>query len=221
MSTALYESISRIARHEAGARAIAGLGRVVDVFPASNGGSPPDHAVTVEMRDSGLVLPQVPLAVDAMGFVAIPAIDDLVVVLFLEGDYNAPVVVGRIYSPDQDPPQHDTGQIVLRLPSGSQEPKLHLEIVGDEPSLRFMLPEDISLEVVKEKILIEAGDMHVSIETSGGGRAELAAGGSTITLKKDGDITVSAAGNLKLEATEVEISGSAKVKISGAQVEMN
>jgi uncharacterized protein involved in type VI secretion and phage assembly len=156
-----------------------------------------------------------------MGFAAIPAVDDLVVVLFLEGDYNAPVVVGRIYSPDQDPPEHDADQIVLRLPSGSSEPKLELEIVGDEPSLRFMLPEDVTLEVVKDKVLIEVGDMHVSVETSGGGRAEVAAGGSTITLKKDGDVTVSATGKLILEGTEVEISGSAKVKVSGAQVEIN
>jgi uncharacterized protein involved in type VI secretion and phage assembly len=221
LSAILYESVARIARHEAGARAIAGIGRVVDTFPAPNGGTPPDHAVTVEMRDSGLVLPRVPVAVDTMGFAAIPAVDDVVVVLFAEGDYNAPVVVGRIYSPDHDPPQHEAGQIVLRLPSGSAEPKLHLEVVGDEPALRFRLPEDISLEVTKESVLIEVGEMHASLATSGGGRVEIAAGGSTVTLKKDGDVTISSGGKLKLEGTEVEISGSTKVKISGAQVEMN
>ncbi len=219
MSTALYESVARIARHEVGARAVAGVGRVVDTFTTE--GPTPDHAVMVEMRDSGLVLPRVPVAVGAIGFAAIPAIDDLVVILFLEGDYNAPVVVGRLYHSDQDPPEHATGRIVLRLPPGAPEPKLHLEVAGDEPSLRFEVPEDISLEVVKEKVLVQVGEMQLSLETSGGGRAEIAAGGSTITLKQDGDITISAAGNLKLKGTEVEIAGSAKVKVSGAQLELN
>jgi hypothetical protein len=40
-------------------------------------------------------------------------------------------------------------------------------------------------------------------------------------MKKDGDVTIKAAGKLKLEATEVEISGQAKVKVSGGVVEMN
>ena len=93
MSSALYDSVARIARHEVNTRATAGVGRVVDIHPAD--GALPDHAVTVKMRDSGLVLPRVPVAVGVMGFAAIPAVDDLVVVLYLEGDYNAPVVVGR------------------------------------------------------------------------------------------------------------------------------
>ena len=221
MSSALYDSVARIARHEASARAIAGVGKVVDAFPSPQGAAVPDHAVSVEMRDTGLVLPHVPVAVGAMGFAALPAIDDLVVVVFLEGDMNAPVVVGRIYHPDQNPPQHDAGQLVLRLPSGSSNPDLQAEIAGDPPSLKFTVGQDVSIEVTKEKVLVKAGDMQVSVETTGGGRAELSAGGSSITLKKDGDITLSSNGKLVLKGTEVEISGSAKVKISGAQMEIN
>src|SRR5262245_30021442 len=101
MSAALYDSITRIARHEVNGRAFAGVGRVVDVFPANDGQQ--DHAVSVEMRDSKLVLPRVPIAVDAMGFAAIPAMDELVVILFLEGDHNAPVMIGRLYHPDKNP----------------------------------------------------------------------------------------------------------------------
>jgi uncharacterized protein involved in type VI secretion and phage assembly len=219
MNTALYDSIARIARHEAGARAVAGVGRVVDLFPA--GGAQPDHAVSVEMRDSGLVLPRVPIAVGAMGFAAIPAIDDLVIVVFADGDYNAPVVIGRLYHPDQEPPEHADGEIVLRLPSGSSEPKLNLEIVGETPSLKLELPEDVSIEVGQEKVLIRVGEMHLSVESSGGGRAEVAAGGSKITLKQDGDVTIEAANKLTLKGTEIDISGSAKVSISGANVEVN
>lgn len=219
MSTALYQSMARIARHEVQARAVAGVGRVVELFPAD--GPQPDHAVTVQMRDTSLVLPRVPIAVGAMGFAAIPAVDDLVVVVFLDGDINAPVVVSRLYHPDQNPPEHAEGQIVLRLPSASAEPKFDLAIAGDEPSLRLKLPGDVLLEVIESAVLIQVGDMQVSLTGTGGGRAEIAAGGAKLTIKQDGDIALSTSGKLTLEGSEIEISGSAKVKISGAQVEIN
>jgi phage baseplate assembly protein gpV len=219
MSAALFDSISRIARHEASARAIAGIGRVTDIFPSD--GALPDHAVTIEMRDSGLILPRVSIAVGAMGFAAIPAVDDLVLVVFAEGDFNAPVVVGRLYHPDQEPPEHAEDEIVLRLPSGAPEPKFDLVVAGKAPSLILKLPGDTEIDVLEEKVLIKAGAMQVSVTGAGGGRVEVAAGGSKLTLKKDGDVTLTAAGKLKLEGSEVEISGSARVKIAGAAVEMN
>jgi phage baseplate assembly protein gpV len=219
MSAALYESVARIARHEASARATAGVGTVVDLFEA--GGPQKDHAVTVEMRDSGLVLPRVPIAVGVMGFAAIPAVGDLVLVVFLDGDFNAPVVVGRIYHPEQEPPKHSRDQIVLALPSGADPPDLMLLVKSTEPLMQLTLPGDVKIEIKDGLVAIVVGAMHVRVEGSGGGRAEIAAGGSKITLKQDGDITVKSAAKLTLEGNEVEISGVAKVKVSGAQVEIN
>jgi uncharacterized protein involved in type VI secretion and phage assembly len=173
------------------------------------------------MRDSGLVLPRVPIAVGVMGFAAIPAVGDLVLVVFLDGDFNAPVVVGRIYHPDQEPPKHSQDQIVLALPSGADPPDLELLVKSTEPLMQLTLPGDVKIEIQNGLVAIAVGSMQVRVEGSGGGRAELAAGGSKITLKQDGDITVKSAAKLRLEGNEVEISGTAKVKVSGAQVEIN
>jgi len=221
VSSALFDSISRIARHETNARATAGVGKVTDIYPSD--GAAADYAATVEMRDSGLILPRVPVAAGVLGAVAIPAVGELVVVVFMDGDYNAPVIVGRLYHPDQNPPQHGAGQIVLALPSGPDDPDLKLEVDGGKPSVKFELPgSEVLIEIVEKKILIQVGEVAVTVQGSGGGRAEIAAGGSKITLKKDGDITISAsAGKLTLEANEIEIAGSSRVKISGAQVEIN
>ncbi len=219
MNTALYDSIARIARHESSARPVAAIGRVVDLFAPT--AEQPEYAVSVELRDSGLVLPHVPVAVGSMGFGAIPAADDLVVVIFAEGDYHAPVVVGRLYQPDIAPPEHKDGELVLKLPPGKSQPDIDLSIIGEKPSITLKLPGDVIVEIVKEKVVIQVAEMKVDLHAAGGGAVDIAAGGSTITLKKDGDITISAAGNLKLEATEIEIAGSSKVKISGAQVDVN
>lgn len=218
-ATALFSSISRIARHEASARPIASVGKVTGIHP--NDAALADHAVSVQLRDSGIILNGVPIAVGAMGFAAIPAVDDLVVVVFLEGDYHSPVVVGRLYHPDQEPPKHKDGQLVLRLPSGASTPDLECEITGDPAAVKLTLPGDVLIEIVKEKVAINVGDIKATLDGAGGGRMELAAGSSKITMKKDGDVTVKAAGKLKLEASEVEISGQAKVKVSGGVVEMN
>lgn len=218
-ATALFSSISRIARHEASARPVASVGKVTGIHP--NEAAPADHAVSVQLRDSGIILNRVPIAVGAMGFAAIPAVEDLVVIVFLEGDYHSPVVVGRLYHPDQEPPKHKDGQIVLRLPSGASTPDLECEITGDPPAVSLKLPGEVLIEVVKEKITLAVGDITVTVDAAGGGRMEFAAGSSKITMKKDGDVTVKAAGKLKLEGSEVEISGQAKVKVSGGTVEMN
>ena len=216
MSAALlFDSVSRIARHEALARAVASVGVVTSIFP--NEGVP-DHAVTVQLRDSGLVLPRVPVAVGAMGFAAIPAVDDLVLVAFLEGDLNAPVVVGRLYHPDQEPPKHKAGQLVLRLPSGASQPSLNCEINADPPSLLLTLPGDVKLEIVKGKLTVVVGDVNITLE--GSGRLTAAVGEASLTMKKDGSVAIKSQ-KFKLDATDVEISAQAKVKIKGSLVEIN
>ncbi len=220
MSSALFDTIARIARHEAQARAVAAVGVVSDVYPAE--GATVDYAATVRLRDTGLVLPRVPLATGVLGAVAIPAVGELVVVVFLEGDYNAPVIVGRLYHPEQDPPPHQEGQLVLALPTGASEPKLRLQVTGATPAIELDLPGgEVRLLINDGQIQLKLGGLSLSLTGSGGGRAELIAGGTKLILKQDGDVTLETPGTLTLKATTIELAGSASVKISGAQVEIN
>lgn len=214
----LYDSVARIARHEAQARPVASVGVVTSQFAYEG---TPDHAVSVQLRDSGLVLPRVPVAVGALGFAAIPAVDDLVLVAFLEGDWQAPVVVGRLYHPDQQPPRHKAGQLVLRLPSGADEPQLACEIDADPARVQLQLPGDVQVTIEKDVLTLAVGKLKVAMEGAGGGRLTLAAGDTSITCKADGDLSLKTNAKLKLEASEIEIAGNAKVSISGAQVAIN
>jgi hypothetical protein len=219
VSSGLVDAVARIARHEAAARGTAAVGVVTDVFPAS--AAVKDHAVTVRLRDSQLVLPRVPVAVGLLGFAAIPAAGDLVLVVFADGDRNAPFVVGRLYHPDADAPEHAEGEAVLCLPAGNTTPKVRLVATGDPPKLTLDLPGDVHVEIGDGVVRIEVGALSASLDSSGGGRVEVAAGGSTLTLKKDGDVTLKAAGKLALEGAEVTVKGSAKVAVTGSLVEIN
>lgn len=219
MSSALFDSISRIARHEAAARPTAAIGVVADVF--DGGGSPPNHAVTVELRELGLVLPQVPVAVGALGFAATPAPGDLVIVVFADGDVHAPVVIGRLYHAELAPPEHGEGDIVLRLPAGEDSPKFQTVLKGADPKLTISLGEDVTVEADDKKIHLKAGDAEATLDSGGGGRAELKVGDAKLTITGRGDIELTATGKLTLKATNVELSGDASVKLTGAQVKVN
>ena len=213
MTSSLFDSVSRIARHEVAARAVAGIGRVTEI----RAGDRQDHAVTVEMHDTGLVLPNVPVAVGLMGFAAIPAVDDLVVITFLNGDVSAPVVVGRLYDADQAPPAHKSGEIVLHVPSG--DPKLEIDVKPETPSIRLAMGK-VTIEVVNDALTITVGDTEIKAESSGS-RLEIAVGSASLVMKKDGSVTLDTDGKLKIHATEIDISADARLKLAGATVEIN
>ncbi|HYQ68286.1 hypothetical protein [Actinophytocola sp.] len=219
MTAALFDSISRIARHEAAARPTAAIGTVVDVFDGT--GSPKDHAVTVELRELGLVLPQVPIAVGALGFAATPAPGDLVIVVFADADVHAPVVVGRLYHAELAPPEHGEGDIVLRLPAGEDTPTFTTVVRGADPKLTLTLGEDVTIEADDKKVHLKAGDAEATVDSGGGGRAEIKVGDATFTVTGRGDIEITATGKLTLKGSDIELTGQSSVKISGPQVKVN
>src|SRR5262249_16458218 len=147
-----------------------------DIFPSD--GSDIDHAVSLTLRDSGVVLPRVPIAVGALGFCAIPAVGDLVVVVFLDGDVNAPVVVGRLYHPKPDPPPHADGELVLALPPGSSSPDIQLKVSGPNTSILLTIEgnDQMALECGKDKAEVRVGDLKLTVDGAGGGRAVVSAG---------------------------------------------
>jgi hypothetical protein len=219
VTSALFDSLTRIARHEAGARPIAAIGVVVDVVDGT--ATPPDHSVTVELRESGLVLPAVPIAVGALGFAATPEPGDLVVVLFADGDVHAPVMVGRLYHAELDPPEHGSGDIVLRLPAGASSPTFEAVLRGADPAVTIRLGEDVTIEADDTQVHVVAGDAEALVEAAGGGRAEITVGDAKLTLTGRGDVELTTTGKITLKGADVEIKGDSSVTISAPQVKVN
>jgi len=221
VSGALFESVARIARHEAEARALPAVGRVTDTFGAE--GAPADHAATVQLRTSGIVLPRVPIAVGLLGFAALPAAGDLVLVVFLDGDPNDPVIAGRLYTDATAPPPAATdGTAALGLPAGDADPKLRLELATDGTAATLSLGgEVVQVALDDQELHVTVDEVELTVSKGGGGRLQLKAGSTEVTLKQDGDLTLRTDGKLVLQGSEIEVSGQAKVKISGGAVEIN
>ena len=228
MSTTLYDGVERVARHVVRNHATAGIGRVVATQPAGAAATPPNHAVTVAMRDSGLILPEVPVAVGAMGFAAMPAIDDLVLVVFTDGDFNAPIVAGRLYNADQPPPQHEDGELVFRSPAGQATGDLNLVVKFADPAITLEMPGGLKLSLQEGEAVLTVGDMKLTLTSAGNGEAVLEAGNATIRMKNGQAIDLSAQeinlkadSKLSLQAAQVEVKGSGTVDISGGTVNLN
>ena len=51
-------------------------------------------------------------------------------VQFVAGDVNAPVIVGRLYNDEDRPPENEDGKAVLHLPLGAaDDDAVHLELL--------------------------------------------------------------------------------------------
>lgn len=223
----IVHTIRRIARHEAQQRWIAALAVVKAVHGANGEAS---HACTVALRESGLVLPRVPIATGLIGSVALPRENDLVLVVFAEGDLHAPVVVGRLYSEEVAPPAHGPGEVVSVLPGDETDATKRIELRVNTPgdgSRQISLTLDgepkVTLTIADGEILLAAGDARLRLAQSGGsdGAAEIKVGGNRVHVAQNGDVTLEAEGKLRLKAAQIEIVGDAAVKITGQSVDIN
>jgi len=225
----LVSTIQQIARHEAGQQAAPALAIVQTLHATSAGAN--DYSCTVELRDSGVVLPRVPVATQLIGVAALPREHDLVLVVFAGGDLHGPVIVGRLYNDKVAPPKHAPGELVTVLPGGEKDPKKSLVLKVATPddgtrSVKLSLAgSSVNVELVIDDggIRFKTEKVSLVLKQSGSndGVMELAAGDAKVTMKQNGDITVSTKGKLKLNAKEIEIKADSKVKISGQTIELN
>jgi uncharacterized protein involved in type VI secretion and phage assembly len=226
----LVSTMQQIARHEVGQQLAPALGVVQTLHETAGGKN--DYSCTVELRDSGIVLPRVPLATQLIGLTALPREHDLVLVVFAGGDLHAPVIVGRLYNDKVAPPKHAAGELVAFLPGGETNEKkaLVLKVAtpdGGKRSLQLSLAgQSVNVKVVidEESIAFQCEKVSLSLKqsSSNDGVLELKAGDAKVTMKQSGgDVSVETKGKLVLKAKEIEIKADAKVKVSGQTIELN
>jgi uncharacterized protein involved in type VI secretion and phage assembly len=223
----MVQTIRRIARHELEQHCPPCLAVVKSVHP---GDGATDYSCTVTLRETGLVLPKVPIATGVIGLTSLPREDDLVVILFLGGDLHAPVVVGRLYSEAVAPPKHGPGEVVTVLPGGEESADKALELRIKTPddgtrSLKLTLDGSVKVEVEvnDEGVRVQAQDAQLLVKQTGSsdGQVILKVGNSSVTVEQGGDITVKAEGKLTLKGKEVEVSGDTSIKIAGQTIDLN
>lgn len=223
----MVDSIRRIARAEVTQQWAPGLGVVSSVHAGDDG---TELTCTIELRESGIVLPHVPIAVGTIGIAAPPVVGDLVLVAFAAGRLEAPIVIGRLYDENVSAPKNQPGQVIAWLPHAETDSTKRIEVTADTPdggarTLSIGLDGDpaVTITITDGKVSLVAGEASVTISqsSSSDGAVEVVAGDAKLTLSQSGDVAVEASGKLTLKGNEVEISGQSEVKIAGQTIKLN
>lgn len=183
------------------------LGVVSTVFPHTAAGDDNNYEVNVKLKHEELELRQVPVAVGHMGMAAPPRVGDLVLVQFINGDLNQPVITGRFYHAGERPPLHQEGELLFE----------HRVADGTLNQLRFAANGSIFLQrdVTRPDDNSEAGTS-VSIDGASGDIAIQVGAGIKVEVKSD---RVMITGNVEIRGDLIVTNGSNSTIISGNTIE--
>ena len=207
--------MKKVAQQEAQRIHTTELGVVTAVFPHADDGDKDNYQCSVRLKNrkqpdgADFELRQVPVATPYIGLAAIPNVGDLVLISFIGGDINAPVIIGRLYNDEDRPPANKSKEFLLQhtIKEGGSI-KLDEDgriIVTSKNQKNVLTVEDDKMSVVNEKFSLV-------IDVSG----------EKISIASDKDLELTAPkGKFTVSANEVEITASAAMKLKGATIDLN
>lgn len=201
----MIEVIRKIIEDEISKLYVAELGVITSIFPHSGENDKENYECNVKLKYRDLELRKVPVATQHIGLANIPNVGDLVLVTFLNGNVNAPVIIGRLYTDEDRPPTNKEEEIIYIPPysKSSDLRRIHMEFPGG-----------IILSVKDDQVSVEAGKTKLKMNRDGDIDIESAA---KVNMKATGDMSLSAA-NLKIESQgtlDVKATGTAKFEATG------
>jgi uncharacterized protein involved in type VI secretion and phage assembly len=204
----LYETIQRIVHEELGRIRTAELAIVQEQHPHAGSSDKDNYACTVRLRDSGIILKRVPVATGRIGSASIPTVGNLVLVQFIGGDINAPVIVGSLYNDEDRPPVNADGQWILHLPlNAGDSDAVHVELTsGDARKLVFKLGDGLTATLNDDDPVVEL---------------KAAGGKATIQVARDGAITLESQGDVKITGNQITIEAQSQLNLKGGKVNIN
>ena len=215
MNADTHQDLRRIIREELRGLRMPELAVVQESHPHAQADDSDNYACTVRLRDSDTVLGRVPVMTPRKGMTSIPDAGDLVIVQYLGGDANAPVILGTFYNDEDRPPENSPGEARLRLPADAGD--------GDGVDLRVSTEDTATTRITlgsSLEMVLQDDDPVVSIDV-GGGQAAL-------TIDSDGTLTLKSNKAIVLDGQEVTIKGTSvtaeaqgELTLKGAVINLN
>jgi phage protein D/phage baseplate assembly protein gpV len=154
----------------------------------------------------------------------LPDIGDEVLVAFVQGDLNQPVIIGSLWNSTTPPPETNQGPNAKKL----IKTKTGMQILFDEtPGLENLVIQDkegnnsVTLDAkpgAESITLKDKAGSTIQMSTTSGDIAISHKAGSTIILKADGTLSLSAPGTVELKSTGGDINleaANVNVKVTG------
>ncbi|MEM2793992.1 MAG: phage baseplate assembly protein V, partial [Candidatus Methanomethylicia archaeon] len=205
----IVEMIRRIAENEVRKIHTVELGIVTSVFPHSTPSDKDNYECNVRLKNMNIELQRVQIATQVIGLAEPPRVGDLVLVAFVNGDVNMPVVIGRLYNDEDRPPVSNLEEIVYIPPYTKKT---------DRRRIYIEFPEGMILRIKDDEVMVKAGETRVIIQHNGDVVIESKA---NITVKAEGDTSIRSKGNLSISASNIEINSEKNLSIkSGSDMKL-
>lgn len=217
--------MQKVAQQEAQKIYTTELGIVTAVFPHAAEDDKDNYQCSVKLKHkkqpdgSDFELRQCPIATPHLGWANISKVGDLVLVTFLGGNINAPVIIGRLYNESDRPPVNQEQEFLLQQ---TQETGTNLKIDAEgtltltsknQKNIVTVKDQEVSFATEKASATLQNGDLILKTEN-----CEISLKGSTITVDNGSCKIEIANGGITLDAAtnNVTIKSMGSIKIGDA-----
>ena len=184
MSSNIVEVIRNIAQMEIKKIHTTELGIVTSVFPHASDSDKDNYECNIRLKDKGVELRKVPVATQQIGFVNILHTGDLVLVSFVGGNINSPIIVGRLYNETDRPPTSEQEEIVYKPPYTKDTSLRRLNIVLPEGTVNVEFHDDMISVIVGKSSITATDTGEIQIKSEGVQQK--------ISIIADGDVSIEA-----------------------------
>lgn len=202
----IIELVRRVVEQEMARSRHSLLGVVSAVFPHAAQDDENNLEINVKLKHEGLELHKVPVAVSHMGVAALPKAGDLVLVQFVNGDLNQPVVMGRFYHSEDRAPLHKENEVLFEQRIPKDESLNHLRFTDDGTiylQRKVDKPEDNSKALTTIRIDGPTGELEIKVGEK-----------ITLTLTDDAELKVVVDGKpINIECDKLSLKG--KMDVTG------
>ena len=188
VGTDLIELIRAIVRAEQQHLHVAELAIVTKTYAHASGSDKNNGGCDVKLRDSGLELRAVPVATQRIGQMAMPNVNDLVLLNFVGGNVHGAVIVARLYNDVDRPPEAKDQEWVYVCVDAEK---------SDLRRLHFQFPNGNQATLDDDKLIVELGGTKITVQHDGDVEIQSPA---QIKLACDGNFSLTAKGNVAIEA---------------------
>src|SRR5919199_50122 len=203
MSESIVGVMQKVARAEARKIYTTELGIVTAVFPHEGDSDKDNYQCSVKLKNKkqpdgkDFELRKVPVMTPHMGLVNIPNVGDLVLVTFVGGNLNAPIIIGRLYNDEDQPPLNKEKEFLLQhdLKGGG--------------SLKIDAEGAVTVTSKNQKNAIAVNDEKI---TATNDKCSVTVAGGDITLKNDQCTIALSGGNITID------NGTCKIKVEGGGI---
>lgn len=204
MSAGIIDIVRRVVGEEMAQRRGNLLGVVSAVFPKEDAKANANYEISVRLKHEDLELRKVPMAVSHVGFAAPPRAGELVLVQFIDGDLNQPVITGRFYTDEALAPLFKEDEILFEQRVGGGDSLNHLRFTPDGTILLqrdVKKPEDNSEGKTTVRIDGSSGDLTVTMGKD-----------VVITVKNDTTVSIETKGKpVTVKCDKLTVDGEMKV----------